>query len=178
MTLEDFEKLVQNRRSVRYFADKPVSRETILKLIEIAHLSPSVENTQCWQFHVILNKAMLSKLMATACYGNFVTGAGAFIVVSCNKASKPQTQETIWNPKELEFSCAGAMETLMLAAAALGLGSCWVSLHHGPAHDILQLRDHQSIVGGMMIGHIKQGEETGNDGHVRKPASEVIMLHE
>jgi nitroreductase len=178
ISLDDFRKLCDQRRSIRYFSDEPVNTDDIKTLIEVAQLAPSVENTQPWHFHIITNPDLRAQLMETSCYGNFVAGAGTFIIVTCDRTAKPKTQEIIWNPKELEYSCAVAMNHLILAATAAGLGSCWVSLHHGQAHDILKLKANLSIIDGIMIGHLKPGEEKAGAGHQRKQLEDIYTIYE
>lgn len=178
MEFDNLKQLCELRRSVRYFADKPVDRETLLKLIDVGHLAPNIQNTQPWHFHIVENKEMKTKLSESAMYGNFVLGAGAFIVVSCNKDVVPSNKETIWNPREIDYSCVSAITMMMLAATSMGLGSCWVSLHHGAPHELLKLPMSHIIVGGLMIGHLKAGEETPGSGHARKPLKEAYTIYE
>lgn len=178
MHYDDFKSLCENRRSVRYFDDKPVSKQDVLALLALAHLAPSVENLQPWHFNVIFNKDLRKKLMEDSCYGNFVEGAGVFIVVTVNKTIVNAAAEPVWNPKELEYSSMAAMMNIIYGATAMGLGSCWVSLHHGPAHDHLKLAPHEIVVGGLMLGHYKPGESLGSNGRQRKPLEDVFTFHE
>lgn len=178
MTYDDFKSLCEQRRSIRFFDDKPVTGKEVFLLLELARLAPSIENLQPWHFHVIFNKELRKKLMEASCYGNFVEGAGVFIVVTANATLENQTKDIVWNPKELEYSCMAAMEHILLGATALELGSTWVSLHHGVAHEILGLPRYETVVGGLMLGHYKPGEEQGNDGHQRKPLREIYTFHE
>lgn len=179
MTLDDFQKLCFDRRSIRYFSDKKtVDRQTIESIVDVARLAPSVENTQPWHFHIITNPALKEQMMECSCYGNFVAGASTFIVVTSNRASKGASTAPIWNPKEMEYSCSGAMNTLMLAATSLGIGSCWISLHHGPAHNLLKLKDHQTVVGGIMLGYLKEGEMLPSGEHDRRPLTTLVTFHD
>lgn len=179
LSFEEFRALCQQRRSVRYFDDANLTMEEILGVLEIAMLAPSVENTQPWRFHVVMNKDIQQKLMDAACYGNFVAGASAFIVVTSDNRSKPSTGETLWNPQELEYSCVAAMEHVLLAATARHYASCWVSLHHGTVHDILSLPKHEIVIGGMMLGKLKKGEESASqEEHDRKPLKNVCQFYE
>ena len=178
MTYEGLKALCSARRSIRYFDDKPVARNDILRLLELARMAPSVENLQPWHFHVIVNPALKRKLMEASCYGNFLEGAGVFIIVTVDKTVASQLANLIWNPRELEYSCMAAMEHVLLGATAMGLGSSWVSLHHGIAHEILGLQRHVTVVGGLMIGHYKPGEEEGHDGRQRKPLVDIYTFHD
>ncbi len=178
MNYDDFKSLCQNRRSIRYFDDRPVSKDDVMKLLKLAQMAPSVENLQPWHFHVILDKELRHALTETSCYGNFVEGAGAFIVVTANRSLAKAAVEPIWNEKELDYSCMGAMMNILHGATAMGLGSCWISLYRGNAHEILKLPLHEIIVGGIMLGHYKKGEEKSTNGHERNPLEEISTFYE
>jgi len=178
MDFAAFEKLVKQRRSIRYYSDKPVAKEDILKLLDVAHLSPSVENAQPWRFHVIFSQEMKRKLMAACCYGNFIDATSVFIIVSCDHSHEHSMPEVVWNPRELEFSCMAAMMHVIFGATAMGLGSCWVSLHHGQIHEFLKLPRDQTVVGGVMLGHFKPGEEKSREHFERAPLSKLITIYE
>lgn len=122
MTYDDFKTLCTNRRSIRYFDDKPVTKEQVMALLDIARLAPSVENLQPWHFHVIFDRALRKRFMESSCYGNFVEGAEALIVVTVDRSKENMAPETVWNPRELDYSCVAAMEHILLAATAMGLG--------------------------------------------------------
>lgn len=176
MTYDEFHALCLHRRSIRYFEDKPVSQEEILKLLELARLAPSIGNLQPWHFHVIQDKPLRRALMEASCYGNFVEGAAVFIVVTSNTSMENAAIDTVWNPRELEYSCMAAMEHVLLGATAMGLGSSWVSLHHGKAHEVLGLPRHEIVVGGMMIGHYRRGEDKPSDGRQRRHLEEMVTF--
>lgn len=64
---------IKNRRSIRAFTDKPVSRETIMEILNAACRAPSAMNTQPWEFIVItgeklnlLRAAIVEKLKSGA----------------------------------------------------------------------------------------------------------------
>ena len=178
MTYDDFASLCRHRRSIRYFDQKPVAKEDVLRLLELARLAPSIENLQPWHFHVVFNLALRKKLMEACCYGNFVEGAGVFIVVSVHRALGNTAKEPVWNPKELEYSCMAAMEHILLGATAMELGGTWVSLHHGLTHELLGLPREEAIVGGVMLGHYRRGEEQSSNGRQRNPLQEMYTMYE
>ena len=154
-----FKQLCAKRRSIRYFEGEPVTKDEVAKLLELARFAPSVENLQPWRFHVVMRKDLRRMLADASCYGNFVEGASVFVVVTSDTSTRKEAGDTLWNPKELEYSCMGAMMQVILGATAMGLGSCWVSLHHGTAHEILGLPRHEIVVGGLLLGRYKPGEE-------------------
>lgn len=178
MQYDDFKSLCQNRRSIHYFDQKPILKEEILKLLDLARIAPSVENLQPWHFHVIFNKKLCHKLAGASYYGDFVEGAGAFIVVTTDRSLISKAKEPLWNEKELEYSCMGAMTNILLGATAMGLGSCWISLARGDVHELLHLPHHEIVIGGLMLGHYKKGEEKESGQRVRKPLEEIYTFHE
>ncbi len=178
MQYEELIDLMTKRRSIRYYSDEPLDKKTLEKILIAGRLSPSVENIQPWHFHVIVNKELKATLMETSCYGNFVIGAGAFLVITCDRSTGAKSPSTIWNPREMEYSCAGAVQSMMMAAASMNIGSCWVSLHHGPAHDALKLKDHQMVIGGLMLGHMKKGDEEASREHQRSPMEQMVTMYE
>jgi nitroreductase len=178
MNLEDFRSLCRMRRSIRYFDDKQVTKDDLTELLDVAHLAPSIENLQPWKFHVITNEDLRKKLMQTSCYGNFITGASAFVIVTSKKMNQAEVSQVIWNPRELEYSSMAAMTYLLLGATAKGIGSCWVSLHHGEAHALLQLPMNEIVVGGIMLGYIRKDEQTADTHPQREPLSSFVSFHE
>ena len=50
------------RRSVRKYADKPVEKEKVEKLLRRAMQAPSATNQQPWEFIVVDDKELLKKL--------------------------------------------------------------------------------------------------------------------
>lgn len=178
MTFDDFRSLCEERHTVRTFEREPVAKEDILRLLELARLAPSVENLQPWHFHVITNPALRTKLLETSCYGNFVETAGTFVVVTSDKSVEAEAPKTVWNPVELEYSCVAAMEHIILGATAMGLGTNWVSMHHGTAHEALNLPHHEVVVGGILIGHRLREERAQSHDHSRHPLADMVSFHD
>ncbi|MEM1105945.1 MAG: nitroreductase [Pseudomonadota bacterium] len=49
----DYDEVVQGRRSIRGFADKPVPKGVIEDVLQLALRAPTSYNTQPWHFHVV-----------------------------------------------------------------------------------------------------------------------------
>ncbi|WP_018147043.1 nitroreductase [Henriciella marina] len=54
----DFETVVRERRSIRGYLDKPVPKELIEEILEIAMRAPTSLNTQPWNFYVVAGKVL------------------------------------------------------------------------------------------------------------------------
>lgn len=110
----DFFETVERRHSVRQYTTDPVDRATIEKIVAAGLRAPSACNFQPWEFIVVTDPAQRKRVAEVAEYGQFIATAAVCIVVFC-KSGK-------WN---LEDGSA-ATQNMLLAATALGLGSCWV----------------------------------------------------
>lgn len=108
-------KAMAARRSVRQFSGKPVDRAVLEQVVDAARLAPTARNEQPWEFVVVTERARLKQLGEATDHGRFIADAGACVAVIC--------RETKYY---LEDGCA-ATENLLVAAAALGVDSCWVA---------------------------------------------------
>lgn len=112
---------ILTRRSIRKFLDKEVEQEKIEKIIECGKFAPSALNRQTYHFTVIKNKEWLSdvskffkKRRLNPLY-NVTYGAPILIVVSDSDI------------RFAEKNASAAIENIMLAAHALGLGTCRIN---------------------------------------------------
>ncbi len=55
---QTFEEVVRGRKSIRGYLDKPVSKELIEEVLDLAMRSPTSMNTQPWHFHVITGEPL------------------------------------------------------------------------------------------------------------------------
>jgi len=131
---------IRRRRAVREYTDRPVGRATIDELLAAAVQAPSAVNQQPWAFVVIQNRDLLrqysdrskeywARTMSGDASWEHLRGlivdptfrifydAPALIVICARPGGL--------NPAE---DCCLAAENLMLAAHALGLGTCPIGL--------------------------------------------------
>jgi nitroreductase len=114
-----FLSLVQGRRSIRKYEEKPVDAEKIDALIEAALRSPSSRGFNPWEFVVVTDKGLLEKLSKAKPHGaSFLKNAPLGIVV-CADPGKCD----VWVE---DASIASIF--IHLAAESIGLGSCWIQI--------------------------------------------------
>lgn len=133
---------IKTRRSIRRFKEKQISDAHRDKILNAAIYAPSGSNSQSWLFTAIQKKDVLlalneevrngfarlqlsnneypakirAKLGARKDNYNFYYHAPTLIICS-----------NVPNYANAMADCAAATQNMMLAARALGLGSCWIN---------------------------------------------------
>ena len=114
-----FLSLVQKRRSIRQYLERPVEKEKIEGLIEAALRSPSSRGFNPWEFIVVTDRDLLAKLSTAKPHGaSFLKNAPLGIVVCADPEKCDAWIE--------DASIASIF--LHLAAESLELGSCWIQI--------------------------------------------------
>ncbi|MDD2679638.1 MAG: nitroreductase family protein [Candidatus Omnitrophica bacterium] len=106
---------LKKRRSIRTYQDREIPKDALKQIIDVARFSPTARNEQPWEFIVITDSRIFSKIAKLGDNARFVAYAKACIVVFCADTKY-----------YLEDGCA-ATTNILNAAAALGIGSCWVA---------------------------------------------------
>jgi len=150
----DFWQILQDRRSVRQFdPDADVPAQTIERLLAAAVRAPSAGNRQAWHFYVVRDQALREGLVEAAQGQEFVGQAPVAIVVCADAEQSAQR----YGQRGRELYClqdtAAAVEHILLAAVALGLGSCWVgAFDEQRAAEVLHLPERHRPVAILPIG--------------------------
>lgn len=106
---------IDNRKSVRKYNSKIVSKEIIERIINAGRKAPSAANVQPWEFIAVTSQNIRNKLADVADYGKFIAESPLCIAVFCKDTKY-----------YLEDGCA-AVGNILIAATALGLGTCWIA---------------------------------------------------
>jgi len=127
-----FQRIIQQRRSIRRFLPVPVEREKIAACLEAARIAPSAENAQSWRFLVVDAPEVKDSLAKEAFSGiykmtQFAAQAPVLIVLL---AKLDFLAHRVGNKIQgvpyflLDLGIAG--EHMVLQAEELGLGTCWI----------------------------------------------------
>ncbi len=203
-TADDLFGLIRERRSVRRFRDEPVGRATLERLVELASWAPSAGNRQDWLFTVVTSPKTRSEMAAAvrrrweeilaesresgvveeaaryvSRYSD-ISGVPVVILVSARGVDAVQ-RRMLGEGADLAgggfTSAAMAAQNLMLAAHALGLGSCCMT---GPLaageelHRIAGLDRRQRIVCLVVLGQPTEIPPAPK----RKPVPEIVRFLE
>jgi nitroreductase len=106
--------VIFNRASVRRYTSEPVSEETLRNVLEAGRRAPSAMNAQPWHFIVVTEQKLKDQLSEHRWTG-FVKDA-AFVMVGCGE------KKSRWSTVDVAI----ALQNMVIAAEAQGLGSCWI----------------------------------------------------
>lgn len=151
---------IKSRRSIRKYKNKFVPDDIIKTLIECARLAPSGHNKQPWQFIVIKNKEKRETLTRICNNQMWMTSAPVFIacVADISRRRESFTKVNEHSPemdlKRVIRDTAIASEHIVLAAEALGLGSCWVAwFKQDEIRPVLDLKEDKFVIAIITIGY-------------------------
>ena len=121
------------RRSVRKFRSDPIPDELILKVLEAGIWAPSAGNVQPWEIILVKNPETKEKLAEAALNQEFIAEAPVVFVV-CVDLEKAgwaygERGKTLYCLQD----SGAAIQNMLLAAYALGLGTCWVGAFYEEA---------------------------------------------
>jgi nitroreductase/NAD-dependent dihydropyrimidine dehydrogenase PreA subunit len=177
VSAESFEHTVRARRSIRTFQEKPVDRELLGKLVDIARHAPTGSNRQTPQWIVVQNpekvnelsgmvidwmRYMVSEQPDTAALMGLemmIKRWESGVDVICRHAPHLVIAHALKKVGTPAADAHVALGYLELAAFSYGLGGCWAGYLNTainvwpPIKEMLALSEGHSCFGVMMIGH-------------------------
>ena len=138
----EFQELLKNRRSIRDFQEKEVPLDTVTDIIRESCLAPSSGNGQPWQF-VVINRKETMKRLSDDSKKNLLSDIARNPDSPARKYEDTLRKEEfnvfynapclvyVIGPRDyrlLDVDCSLFACYFMLAAAARGLGTCWIAL--------------------------------------------------
>ena len=162
----DLMQAIRARRSIRNFRDMPVEEELLLAVLEAGRLAPSAKNMQDWRFIVVRDAATRS-LLAKAARGQEFVGQAPVVIAACGTSDLVMT----CGQPAYAIDVAIALDHMTLAAASLGLGTCWIgALYEDKVKEILGVPPEIRVVALLPLGY--PAVEPGPRG--RKSLDEII----
>lgn len=152
----NFLDLARERYSLRNYSSKPVERKKIEYVLEAAQLAPSAVNYQPWEFMVVTQPEVLTRVLE--CYHRewFKTAHTCIVVLGNHEQS--------WKRRDGKDFCdidvAIAIDHITLAAVEQGLGTCWVcNFDEEKLRAALQLGEDVEPIAIIPIGYPAEGNE-------------------
>jgi nitroreductase len=180
MSLSPLEQIIQKRASLRHYADRPVSDETLLSLLEAARLAPSAENAQPWRFIAVRDpgaREALARACLTGIFSRtrFAARAPLIVALCAERGTAVEIAKAIKDRAMYQLDCGIAGEHLVLRAAELGLGTCWIGwFDRRAARRPLGVPAHARVVCLIAVGY--PAEESAERARPRKRLSDIAWL--
>ncbi len=179
LSTEQAEHFLRARRSIRVYRSKPVPRETLTKLIDIARYAPSGHNTQPVRWLVLYDTTKLPELAGLVVdWVRYMIKEMPELALSLHMDRVVDKWEKGFdavlrraphlivaygeqNERSAPAGCTIALTHLDLAAPSLGLGTCWAGYFMAaaqfwpPLQQALALPEGHTAFGAMMVGYPK-----------------------
>lgn len=147
-------------KAIRQFTDEPVGGADVERLVEALRWTGSSKNRQAWSWVVITDPDQRRRLAEA---GDFTTPMLA----------APLVIALVQEPDGYEFDTGRLAQNLMLAADAIGLASCPITLHRDElAGEVLGLPSGRRCRYAVVVGHRAPGAGPAKFGG-RKPLDEL-----
>lgn len=110
------------RRSIRRYTDQDVTPDELDVLLRAAMAAPSAGNQQSWRFIVVRDAERRRQLSEATPYASMLVQAPVALVVCADTRDEK-------HPGYWVQDCSAAIENLLVAANATGLGAVWIGCH-------------------------------------------------
>jgi len=163
----EFFELINKRYSVRAYQSKPVEEEKLQKILEAAKLAPTAANRQPFKVIVIHTDGKDAELKRI--YRRDWFSHAPLVICVCAVQSEGWTRMDGKNYSEVDATIV--MDHLILAAADLGLGTCWIAAFDpDAAREALNLPDDVEPVAFTPLGYPADNWKP----KTRKPLTEIV----
>ena len=134
----EFSELIERRYSVRAYKSSPVEDEKLDRVLQAARLAPTAANRQPFQFIVIHTAGREAELKRI--YGRDWFVQAPLVICACGIPTQGWVRRDGKSYNDVDVAIA--MDHLILAAADVGLGTCWIgAFDPDAAREVLGLPD-------------------------------------
>lgn len=117
---------IRTRRSIRKYLESSVEMDKIGVILDAGRSAPSSGNLQNWKFIFVTEKSARQGLASACLQQYWMETAPVHIVV----VGEPQRAQQFYGIRGERLytiqNCSAAIQNMLLAAHAQGLGACWV----------------------------------------------------
>jgi len=118
---------VRARRSIRRYRPEPIPPEKEAALLEALRLSPSAGNRQPWRFILVRDAELIRRLAQECCWERLAPlralTTAPLAIVGCGVTGECLPVGSLEGDV---VDVVIALQSVVLAAASLGLGTCWI----------------------------------------------------
>ena len=124
----EFTELIHKRTCIRAYDNTPVTNEQLLAILEAATMAPNACNFQSWHFYAVLDKDKINAFHPKIARIPWIENISCLVVVACDENVRQRLMERFGEQGSMfvHQDAAGAINHMLLCAANLGIGGCWV----------------------------------------------------
>lgn len=157
--------VILTRRSVRRYEKKEIPEDVLDKILEAGRQAPSAANSQPWHFIVLTDYEIKEKL-SRGRWNKFIKDSPVTIV-GCAHLDRSRKWATI--------DTSIALQNMVLAAWAMGVGSCWIGdFKENEVKKLLGIPEGWRVVALVTFGY-PAGQPEGKR---KKPLEEIVSYNE
>jgi nitroreductase len=147
----DFQDLIRARYSCRAYRGDPVAEDQLAQVLEAARLAPTADNRQPFRLVVIRTVGREQELKRV--YGKDWFVQAPLVIAACGVPAENWVRKQDGKNYN-DVDVAIVMDHLILAAADLGLGTCWIAAFDpAAARELLELPEGVEPVAFTPLGH-------------------------
>jgi len=165
----DFSELVKKRYSVRAYKPDPVEDDKLATILEAARLAPTAANRQAFRIIVVRTKGREEDLRRV--YGRDWFVRAPLVIAVCAVPGEAWVRRDGWSAAETDATIVTTH--IILAAADLGLGTCWIAnFDPAAAREVLGLSEGVVPVAFTPLGYPADAPQPKK----RKPVAGLVRL--
>ncbi len=163
----EFYEVINKRRSIRAYKKDPVEDSKLSRILNAARLAPTAANRQPYSLIVVKDEETKQKLKNAYSQEWFFTAP----VIVCACALPDDAWKRNDGKGYVDVDVAIAMDHLILAASAEGLGTCWIAAFKPEVvREVLNIPDNMEPLVLTPLGY----PETIPEPTFRKPLEEMV----
>jgi len=142
---------IEKRRSIRSYKSDHISNRHLKRILEAARLAPSGKNLQPWRFIIVRDPERKRMLAEAAMNQMFIAEADVVIVT----LSDPTIYSSTGTRRRIPYlqDPMIAIEHMVLAATALGYGTCWIgAFNEDKVKQIVNAPEELAVIALLPIG--------------------------
>ena len=178
----EFTEVIKNRRSIRKYSDKSVTKEEIEKIINLTRFAPTWKNSQTSRFYAILTPELKNQIAEEGTCNfsknklNIQSAPALIIQTTINQIAGYEKDGTFTTSKGTHwqsFDAGIACQTFCLTAYDMGFGTLIMGIFdEDKIRNILHLPENESISSLIAIGYPAEHPNAPK----RKELSEIMQI--
>ncbi len=164
------QQLITERRSIRHFANRPLTDELIDTILEAGRWAPSGLNNQPWRFAIIRDRKLKLRIAGLTKYNRIIEEAPVILNVFLDN-------DALYHREKDIQGIGAALQNMLLMAHSLELGAVWLGeiLKNGEqVRKLLELPTRYELMAVIATGY--PATDLKNKERSRKPLTELVLL--